>query len=342
MTVGVAFSGGGSVARMHAEALERLPAKLVGVADPDDRARAHFEGRGVPTYRDHTALLSNTDPDAALIAVPNDKHAECATAALEAGVDVLVEKPLAHDPESAERIVSAEEDVEATAVVGFTLVFKPTVEHVIEGVQNGRFGDIYDVDLRYVRRRGIPQLGSWFTQRRRAGGGPLMDSGVHLLAVVMAALDYPEVERVSAATHLAFGRKDHYTYHDMWGGDPLPDPTVTVEDAVRALVVFADGTSLALDCTWASNREPERSITLLGTTSGVSLSVHEENAVIFGTEGDAVSNTKLDFDEADPFVRQWEYFLSVHRGERDHNINTLQQGLAVQELVDDIYRSAEG
>jgi predicted dehydrogenase len=337
----VGFVGGGNIARTHAEALAALDAELVAVADCDPAARAHFEREwDVRTYDDHARMLDAESLDAALIGVPNDCHAECTIDALDADVDALVEKPLAHTMEDARRIATAADESAATTMVGLTMVFKPTVQSTRSRIADGKFGDVHDVDLRYVRRRGIPQLGSWFTDRSRSGGGALIDCGVHLLAVALYALDWPEIESVSASTSAAFGTKAEYTYLDMWGGDPLPEATFTVEDSARALIHTADGTSIHLDCAWASNRETETWMQLLGDQQGVTLDVHEEAATMYGDDRGELTDTELHAPDTNVFRAEWRYFLDVLAGERDHEINTIEHGLAIQRLIDAVYRSA--
>ena len=337
----IGFVGGGNIARTHAEALDPLDVELIAVADPDDDARDWFEfEHDVSTYADHKVMLTNESLDAVLVGVPNDSHADCAIDILDGGIDVLIEKPLAHTLSDARRIADAAERSDATAMVGFTMVFKPTVQSTHERIVDGEFGQLYDIDLRYVRRRGIPQLGSWFTNHERSGGGALIDCGVHLLAVAFHALGWPDVDDVSASTRAEFGTKDEYTYLDMWGGDPLPNATFTVEDAARALIHTNDGTSIHLDCAWASNRETETWMQLLGDRQGVTLDVHGEDATIYGDERGELTDTDLHTPETDVFRAQWEYFLEVLAEERVHEINTIEHGLTIQRLIDAIYRDA--
>ncbi|WP_323174867.1 Gfo/Idh/MocA family oxidoreductase, partial [Natrialba sp. PRR66] len=85
---------------------------------------------------------------------------EYATDALDAGLDVLLEKPLAHSIESAKRIVEAANAADGFCMAGFNNRYANPVE-VIKGHQrNGRFGDIRHIEANYIRRRGIPGRGS--------------------------------------------------------------------------------------------------------------------------------------------------------------------------------------
>jgi predicted dehydrogenase len=341
-TIGII--GAGAISQQHATQLTELGETVDAVADIDDEARESFGVTyDVPaTYEGYEAMLADVDLDIVLVAVPNALHAECTIAALELGCNVLVEKPMARTLDEAESIVAAERESEGTVMVGFTMTFSPAVEAVTERVHDGELGDVFEVDCRLVRRRGIPQLGSWFTQKDLAGGGALIDAGVHLLGVTVDMLDSPDVQSVSARTGAHFGNDpEEYTYLDMWAGDPVDDPTFDVDDSVRGLVRFADGTTLALDVTWASNREPERRVHVLGDGAGATIPIHGGNPTIYSTERDELTDIELQVQDDDPIRNEWSYFLSVVRGEREHIKNTADDGLTVQRIIDGTYRSSE-
>jgi predicted dehydrogenase len=287
-------------------------------------------------------MLDEESLDVVLVAVPNFLHADCTIAALERDISVLVEKPMTRTLEEAEDLVAAERDSEGTVMVGFTMAFRPGFEAVAERVHDGEFGDVFEMDCRLVRRRGIPQLGSWFTQKEASGGGALIDVGVHLLGASMYLLDSPDVESVSARTGDHFGSDpEDYTYLSMWAGDPVDDPTFDVDDSVRALVRLSGGRTLSLDVTWASNREPEQQVHVLGDEAGATLPIYESGATIYSTDRDELTDTELSVKEAEPLAAEWDYFLDVLDGEREHTRNTVEDGLTVQRIIDAIYRSAE-
>lgn len=337
--------GAGTIGQAHASAIEESDAGIdvTAVADIDATTRSEFaETFDVQeTYRSYETMFDEAVIDVVLVAIPNALHADCAIAAFERDLNVLVEKPLATTVDDAERVAAATEASDGTALVGHTMVFKPTLESAKRRIEAGEFGDVYDVDLQYVRRRGIPQLGSWFTRKESAGGGVLIDCGVHVISAAMYVLDDPTIETVSATTTAAFGSKSEYTYRHMWGGDPLEDPEFSVEDTVRAFVRTADGTTIHLDCAWASNRTGETSMTFLGSESGVTMDVHSEDATVYSTQHEQLTDTSIDPVDADLFAEEWEYFEAVLRDERPHTKNTLDHAIAVQRLLAAIYESAE-
>lgn len=335
--------GAGTIGTAHAEAIEseRPALDVTAVADTDPDAGRTFADRfGATRYEDYERLFEEAAADAVLVAIPNNCHADCMVAALERDRHVLCEKPLATTVDEAERIKSVARERDGTAMVGHPMVFKPTVASTKRRIEAGEFGRLYDVDLRYVRRRGIPQLGSWFTRSTTAGGGALVDCGIHLLSVAMDVLGDPDIRTVSATTTAAFGTKDDYTYRTMWGGDPLDDPEFSVEDSVRALIRTVDGTTISLDCAWASNRPTATAMQFLGTDTGVEIDVHTEAATLYGAEYDQLTETAIEPADVDLFAEEWAYFADVMREERAHTRNTLDHAVNLQRLLAAIYESA--
>ncbi|WP_435320860.1 Gfo/Idh/MocA family protein [Haloarchaeobius sp. TZWSO28] len=340
----VGFVGAGSIAYHHADAIESLGETVAAVADVNPDALATFAASYdvTETYNDYERMFVETDLDAAIVAVPNSFHADCAVAALEADVNVLVEKPLADSVAAAERVESAARESDADVMVGFKKAFNPWFEHARRKAETGAFGEVYDVESEYIRQRGIPQLGSWFTQKSVAGGGAMIDIGVHQLHLVLCLLDFPEVRTVSATTGSHFGTREDYTYLDMWGGDPVADATFDVDDFTRAFIRTADGTTIHLHVAWASNSDPRQCIRVHGGEAGLNVTESDDEvSELFSTDDGALTRTAFQHPEADTFVAEWSYFTAVIRGTRPHTRNTLEEGLAVQRVVEAIYESAD-
>lgn len=349
----IGFIGGGTVARWHADTLASLDATLVAVADISPDVRATFaEDYDVPDrYEDYERMLAAEELDAVVVAVPNALHADCAVAALDAGVNVLCEKPLADSLANAERIATAERRSDATVMVGFMRPFESHIAAAKKKVDRGEFGELYELDLEYVRRRGVPGLGSWFTSQRAAGGGAVIDIGVHMLHLGLYLLDFPALDTVTASTGTHFGNKADYTHIHMWG-DESDEGEFTVEDHARAFVRTVDGTTIHLRCAWAANCEPTHRVRVLGDRSGATFSAGDDSLDIYSTEDGGLSDStiqfptlaaadELDFPNAGTFTAEWNYFAAVIDGERDHVRNTVEEGLAVQRLIAAIYESAD-
>ena len=341
----VGFIGAGNIASNHARVLDSLGANLLALADIDPETRRSFAAEyGVPeTYDDYEAMLAAEPLDLVVVAVPNALHAPCAIAALEAGCNVMLEKPVATTLEDAQRIAEAEAANDGIVAIGFVMAFSPWFEDVCVRMAAGELGTVYDVEMELVKRRGIPQIGSWFTTKEVSGGGVLIDLGVHVLHLALRVLDFPAIETVRGQTGSHFGTDPDYTYLSMWAGDPIEGGTFDVDDHARAFIETADGTTISLHVAWASNSETRQQIRFYGDEAGVTVDTSggETTTTMYAADRDALTETELVVGGEHRLTAEWRYILSVVRGEREHTRNTLAEGIAVQRIVDAIYESAE-
>ena len=339
--VAVGIVGLGGIGAHHATRLVDRGATLAGGMDIDADARGRFhEEFGVDAYDDEAELYR--DCDAVLITTPNRFHEEYAVAALDAGLDVLLEKPLAHSLESAERIADAAADADGFCMVGFNNRFREPVRVIKQYQDEGRFGETTHVEANYVRRRGVPGRGSWFTSEDVAGGGALIDIGVHAIDLALYFLDHPEVVEVSGETRSEFGGRDDYAYVHMWGEDAGPEG-FDVEDSASAFIRDADGNTVSLEVAWATNRPANDEFVIRGTEAGATfdrgsgdLTIHE--AGVGG--GHHLSDTDVETREGDSHAAEQAAFLEAVAAGEPPAINTVDEGLTVQRVIDAIYRSS--
>ena len=339
--VAVGIVGLGGIGTHHATRLVERGANLVGGMDIDADARGRFhEEFGVDAYDDEAELYD--DCDAVLITTPNRFHEEYAVAALDAGLDVLLEKPLAHSLESAERIAEAAADADGFCMLGFNNRFREPVRVIKHYQDEGRFGETTHVEANYVRRRGVPGRGSWFTSEGVAGGGALIDIGVHAIDLALYFLDHPEIVEVSGETRSEFGGRDDYAYVHMWGDDAGPEG-FDVDDSASAFIRAADGYTVSLEVAWATNRPTTDEFVVRGTEAGATfdrgsgdLTIHE--AGVGG--GHHLSDTAVETRESDSHAAEQEVFLEAAAAGEPPAINTVEEGLSVQRVIDAIYRSS--
>jgi predicted dehydrogenase len=131
-----------------------------------------------------------------------------------------------------------------------------------------------------MRRAGIPTLGSWFTRAELAGGGPLMDIGVHVLDYALFLLGNPAVASVSAATYDLLGRAGFgSSVSGATSGKTGSDGSgaFDVEDLATVFVRLADGGTMLLEASWAAHRTEgdDFGVTLFGTGGGAHLNVFD-------------------------------------------------------------------
>jgi predicted dehydrogenase len=333
--------GLGNIGRYHAERLREHDVSLVGGMDVAAEARTRFGRRyDVDVYDDHHEFYETVD--AVIITTPNKYHEEYAVDALERGIHVLLEKPLAHSLESAERIAAAAADSDAHCLVGFNNRFANTVQIIKNRIERGEVGEVNHIEANYVRRRGIPGRGSWFTRRQIAGGGSLIDLGVHAIDLSLFFLDYPDVAEVTGVTRSEFGGLEEYAYLDMWGDDAGP-AGFDVDDSASAFIRTADGRTVSLEVAWATNRPENNEFVIHGTKSaavfdllGGELSFHAASNV----GPDHLEDTSIESHQNDTHSEeQRAFFDAIAAGE--HGSESVEQALTVQRVIDGIYRSSD-
>ncbi|QLG50467.1 Gfo/Idh/MocA family protein [Natrinema halophilum] len=345
--IGVGIVGLGGMGTLHARSIRDLGADVVAGADlvPEQRRRFADEFDAT-TYETHEELVVDGAVDAVIVTTPNRFHEPIATAALEAGCDVLVEKPLAHTLESAERIAEAAARADGICMVGFHNRHAASMAMFDEQHARGRFGDLTHVEANYVRRRGVPGPGSWFTDPELAGGGALLDIGVHALDLSLYALDFPEIVEVSGVTRTTFGATEEYAdpegFGDNWNAEA---ETYEVDDSVSAFIRCADGQTVSLEAAWATNREESMNFRVRGTQAGAQFDIGDTDMQILesGTAGcDHYTDVNMSGDATlTGYTEQDDAFLAAIAADVPPETNTVDEAMTVQRVIDAIYRSSE-
>lgn len=176
-----AVVGCGFMGTKRIEAIGLLEdARLAATVDP---FREPAETRA-PHYRDLAELIPEAY-DAAVVAVPHDAAPGLTDTLLAAGKPVLVEKPLATSAAVARKLERLAEKVPAPSFVGYNYRFLPTVRKLLSVAADGSLGRLRSIDMT-IGHGGHPGSGKeWKLDPRRAGGGVLLDPGVHLLDLLL-------------------------------------------------------------------------------------------------------------------------------------------------------------
>lgn len=210
-------------------------AEIVAVADL-------FEGnreRAVAALPGVTALASTEDLfdlelDGIVIATPSALHAEQSIQALERGYAVFCQKPLGRNAAETRRVVEAAQ--KANKLLGVDLSYRHTagMQALQEIISRGELGEIYAVNLVFHNAYGPDK--KWFYDPKLAGGGCVIDLGIHLIDLAMWLLNFPGVEEVSSSLYAK--------------GQPLVDCFQAVEDYATAQIKLDNGATLQLACSW--------------------------------------------------------------------------------------------
>jgi predicted dehydrogenase len=202
----VVLLGTGWIMDFHARAvLEHPGAELAAAANwREPSLRRLAERYGIArTTTDWRALATDPEVDAAVVGTPNALHAPQAIAFLEAGKHVLVEKPMARTRAEAEAVVAAARGSGARLMVGHCWRFHPDVRALRARVEAGELGEIVKTRSYGVHARWGPS--GWFTNPELAGGGALLDMGVHAIDTTRYLLGDPQPVRVCAAVGTRYG-----------------------------------------------------------------------------------------------------------------------------------------
>lgn len=257
MTVRLGFLGTGWIGCHRMLAVrEAGAAEIAAFADPDPERRSAVAA-AAPEARAcaHLGELLELPLDGIVIATPSALHADQAIAALDRGFAVFCQKPLARTAAEAARVVDAARS--ADRLLGLDLSYRHTAAAVKmrELIAGGGIGRPFAVKLEFHNAYG-PEA-KWFYDRSEAGGGCLVDLGVHLVDLALWLLDFPEIE-AAAAQLLRRGQRLRAN---------------ECEDYAAAQLRLAGDVAVQLACSWrlSAGRDAVIEAAVYGTEGGVAL-----------------------------------------------------------------------
>jgi predicted dehydrogenase len=274
----VGVIGLGYAGRTHTHAYAQIPGvRVVALAGQEPDRLAELGAQyGIPyLYHDYQDLLARDDLDAISVCTPNALHAPIAIAALGQGRHVLCEKPLARTGTEAEAMVAAARKAGRVLQVAFNHRRRGDISVLRRCIDEGGLGRIYHAKASWMRRTGIPTLGSWFTNRELAGGGPLIDLGVHVLDMALHLMDEPDALTVSAATYAELGPRGRGSRDPRQGDKTGIGSAYEVEDLATAFIRLSGGATLELEASWAvyGSAGDDYGVTVYGTEGGAEITV---------------------------------------------------------------------
>jgi len=322
--------------RYHIERYRMHPGvKVQAVCDMDlqlaERTAADF---GISqAFSSFEEFLAKADIQAVSIVVPNYLHKPFTLAALDAGLHVLCEKPMALDTAEALEMQAAVRATGRKFMIHFNQRFRPEHQYFRHIVETGELGQIYYASAGWRRMRFIPGLGGWFTQKKFSGGGPLIDLGVHMLDLTRWIIGRPHATRVSASTFGQLGAQI----------GAAQGKTFDVEDLASALIRFDNGVTLHLEVSWALNFEHREKIYLEvsgtgGGLSSVSYDLKDKNISVFRESCGVLTRTEpLHFPHT--FENAQQHFVNCVLQDREPDAGA-EDGVEIMRILDAVYESA--
>ncbi len=290
---------------------------------------------------DYHDVINDPEVCAVSVCTPNRMHPVITNDALRAGKHVLCEKPAARTYTEALTMQQTQHETGLTLNIGVVNRFNTAVNEIKKIIDSGELGEVYHVYVSFRAHRSIPGLGGAFTTKEIAGGGCLIDWGVHYLDIVMYCLGDPNPVTVSGKAFSKLGvDMPNYVYESMWAENTKDlNGTYDVDDSVTAFV-RTEGPTITLNGSWAQNiGEEERYIDFLGTKAGIRLQ-YGGDFVVYGTKDGKLSHYTPEYHSTDMFQNEINAFVKcVQSGERlpshiDRNILT-------SKLMQGIYDSSE-
>lgn len=342
MSVRFGVIGTGAIAYSSCREIVSHPqGEIVAVSD-SNRERLEKLGStfGIGSLvTDSRDILANDDVDAVYIAVPNAFHAPLAEEALDAGKHVILEKPFALNLHEAHAVAAAARRSGKTFMLGMNQRFAAGAQKIKSLVAAGSLGDIYHAKAFWMRRSGIPRMGTWFGNKDLAGGGSLLDIGVHVMDLALYLMDNFKPEAVSGAAYTQFGNRG--LGEGGWGISDREDIEFNVDDFATAIIKLEGGATLSLDVSWALHQAQGNvmNVSLFGTEAGAS--VYPPEVFRFGDGGSeyhVVQNPAADAIYS--HTSRFHNFINALLGSEEPCV-TIEQAIAVQSIIDAIYRSCE-
>lgn len=321
----------------HAEQFNRIPGSTLAALADLDQARLSATGKklGVTAqFADALKMMDSVPMDAVVVATPNKFHAPLTIAALERGLHVFCEKPMAMNLAEARAMKAAAVKARRRLMINFSYRFSPMSMALKKQVEGGVVGPIYFGRTVWHRQRGMPGFGGWFGNVKLAGGGPLIDLGVHRIDLALWLMGSPEPVSVSGSTYNVIAKRVAAEQKKLF----------TVEDMACGIVKFANGATLSVEASWALNiNEPEHMITSLYGEKGAITQKNVGGGYQFQaelvTEERGCIFTKTLVHSAGKTPSSQEEFIACIREKRAPSASA-DDGIRVQKILDGLYTSA--
>jgi predicted dehydrogenase len=215
-------------------------------------------------------VFQRPDLDAVVIALPNFQHGPAAMRAVAARLPMLCEKPLAADIATSRAVVAAAEAAGVMIAMHLPHRHRPVVRELKRLLRSGIFGKLQSLDVRILRRAGIPGFGSWFTRRDLAGGGVLTDLGPHAIDIALWLADFPDiVDERARMTHCHGSRGLGLGEWGVRKAVAAADPgQFDVEDQASVTLTCRSGAVLGCEVAWARFGPNENRIHIVGDRGG--------------------------------------------------------------------------
>ena len=270
----VGIIGCGFISKVHFEGYKKCADRvdIVGFCDIiPERAQKAFEtygGENAHVYTDYKEMIEKENLDMVDVCTENCMHAPITIYALEHGLHVFCEKPMAIPGEEADRMVATAKKAGKKLTIGYQMRFGTDEQLLRREVEQGKLGKVYYAEATTLRRRGVPTWGV-FLNKAKQGGGPLIDTGTHIVDSTLWLMnDYSPVKSAVGCTYDHLIERGGFNNGGHWDIDAFE-----VEDGAFGTVVLESGAMVVVKATWAVNITDMNlnEVLLCGDNAGASL-----------------------------------------------------------------------
>lgn len=348
--VKIAIIGTGWIAESHINSYKKMPdVEIVALADiVPGKAEAFakkFEIEGCRIYNSDRELLDNEkDLDGVSICTYNCQHAPCAIHALNAGVNVMLEKPFTVTLDEAIEVMKAEKASGKILTIGFQPRMSENMQMIKKIVESGELGKVYYMQAGGGRRRGIPTpFGTSFIEKDTGGIGAVGDIGSYSLDMLMGAVGYPKPLTVSGYTSAFFGKDPaYYPTHPEYAAK------FDVDDFAAGFVRLEGDIILDFRISWAMNMNTCGDALILGTKGGLRIPSTEcwngefdKPLTIYKTIGDQTLEYQVPMKpSSDLFTKKLRSFVDAIKNGGKATVPS-SEIVYNQAIIDGIVRSAK-
>ena len=348
MRVAIIGCGGIAVGK-HMPALKQLDnVEMVAFCDvKEERAIKAAKEYGTPdakVYTDYKELLKDESIDNVRICTPNRWHCEMTVAALNAGKDVMCEKPMAINYKEACEMVEASKKTGKVLTIGYQHRYDPDVVYAKKEAEKNTFGEMYFAKCNVMRRRGVPTWGV-FTIKSEQGGGSVIDIGTHALDTLLYIMDNYKPKMVLGTTYDKL--KNQTEPGNPFG--PWDIETYDVEDCGFGYIVMENGATIILETATNLNTTDVAGVRYMicGTEAGVDN--YGGKFKINGVTNDRQWITEPDFSQGGVTfysgtlmtnaVMEQKVFLDATQGKAELPVDA-EKTAVITHIIDGIYESA--
>lgn len=292
-------------------------------------------------YTDYREMIEKADLDAVLIRLPTFLHKQATIDCLKAGLHVLCEKPPTCTYEEMLDVAKAARSSPGKYMFVRQSRFLPSVRAARRMVQEGKLGEVYCAESRWIRSRGKQILGNAWRSEKERGGGVLLDLGVHGIDQAWFAMDKPKPVEVTAATFTAF--KQYATDPNTYSADDTVAGMIRFESGAVMECLFAFGMNAVgpqdpnqPDEPYATDWQVSR---LFGTEGG--LDIQREEFIRGSVDSVAVEPLPTNgYPSESPMVLQAREFIRAIRTDTTP-LNSLDDALTLMRVLSGLMQSGE-